>query len=293
MAKYTGLGRGLDAIFMDNTVEEGSQITTLRLSEIEPNPNQPRREFDEESLHELANSITIHGLIQPIVVRPSENSGYYQIIAGERRWRASKMAGLDLVPVIVKEMSDSKAAQVALIENIQRENLNAVDEANAYKTLIDEYAMTQEELSEQIGKSRSTIANTLRLLDLPEDSLKLLAEGQLSAGHARTILGLKDRNKMDEVSRTAVAKALSVRDLEKLIKKLNAEEDAPKKEDDPVPEKGVDYTALLAQKMTQRLGKKIEIKRSGNGGKLNISFTSDDELDEIVGILCGKNIFDE
>ncbi|MBO4770751.1 MAG: ParB/RepB/Spo0J family partition protein [Clostridia bacterium] len=292
MAKNTGLGRGLDSIFLDNTTEEKGGVTVMRVSDIEPNRSQPRREFDENALHDLANSIAAHGLIQPIIVRPSQN-GYYQIVAGERRWRASKMAGLSEIPVIVRELDDTKAAQVSIIENVQREDLNVVEEATAYRRLITEFGMTQEELASQIGKNRATIANTIRLLDLPEKSLKMLSDGEITPGHARAALSLKDKTRIDELTKTVYYKSLSVRDTEKLAKRMNRETARTATAN---PGKGVgavDYTAVLAEKMTRKLGKKVEISRIGGSGKVKISFGSDEELDELVTMLCGENVFDD
>ena len=291
--KNTGLGRGLEAIFLDNSAEENGGVTMLRLSEIEPNPNQPRREFDPEALSQLAESIATHGLIQPIVVRSTGTGEYYEIIAGERRWRASKMAGLTEVPVIIMELDDRKAAQVAIIENVQREDLNAIEEAMAYRSLVEDYGMTQEELSKQIGKSRSAVANILRLLDLPDEVMALVKEGSLSAGHARTLLGLKNPVRIIGAANTVVTKNLSVRETEALVKKLNRIEKELK---DPKPVKDeplVDYSAELAKKMTAKLGRKVSISGKGKARKLEISFSSDTELDELVNKLCGANIFDD
>ncbi len=293
--KNTGLGRGLDAIFLDNSVDESGGVIMLRLSDIEPNPDQPRREFEPEALAQLADSIAVHGLIQPIIVRSAGTDGYYQIIAGERRWRASKMAGLTEVPVIIKEMDDKKAAQVALIENIQRENLNPVEEAAAYKSLLKDYGMTQEELSQQIGKSRSAVANTLRLLELPEEVCLLVRDGKLSAGHARALLGLKNPTRMAGAAATVCSKNLSVRETEALVRKLNRLEariaTVAEGTDEPAP--AVDYSALLARKMTSRLGRRVEIVRHGKVKKLELHFEDDHDLDELVTRLCGDNIFDE
>ena len=291
--KNTGLGRGLEAIFLDNSAEENGGVTMLRLSEIEPNPNQPRREFDPEALSQLAESIATHGLIQPIVVRSTGTGEYYEIIAGERRWRASKMAGLTEVPVIIMELDDRKAAQVAIIENVQREDLNAIEEAMAYRSLIQDYGMTQEELSKQIGKSRPAVANILRLLDLPDEVMALVKEGTLSAGHARTLLGLKNPVRIIGAANTVVTKNLSVRETEALVKKLNRIEKELK---DPKPVKDeplVDYSVELAKKMTAKLGRKVSISGKGKARKLEISFSSDTELDELVNKLCGANIFDD
>ncbi len=294
--KNTGLGRGLDAIFMENSVEDSGNVTMLRLSDIEPNPDQPRREFDAEALAQLADSIATHGLIQPIVVRSATSEGYYQIVAGERRWRASKMAGLSEVPVIIMEMDDKKAAQIALIENIQRENLNPMEEAAAYRSLLKDYGMTQEELSKQIGKSRSAVANTLRLLDLPEEICALVRDGKLSAGHARALLGLKNPARLLGAASTAATKNLSVRETEAFVRKLNrldakiaATLDA-ESEDDGTE---IDYTAILAKRMTSRLGRRVEIQKKGTQKKITIHFEDDSDLDELVTRLCGDNIFDE
>ena len=294
--KNTGLGRGLDAIFIDNSVEDSGNVTMLRISEIEPNPDQPRREFDPEALAQLADSIATHGLIQPIVVRSAGTDGYYQIIAGERRWRASKMAGLTEIPVIVKELDNSKAAQVALIENIQRENLNPMEEAAGYRSLMDDYSMTQEEVAKQIGKSRSAIANTTRLLDLPDSIKDLVRNGQLSAGHAKALLSVRDEDEMIKIALNAVAKMMSVRDLEKVIKIANRNltkmaEDIKAINELDTPK--VDYTAELAKKMTSRIGHRVTIKKSAGDKKIEIHFADDAELDDIVTSLCGNNIFDE
>lgn len=288
--KNTGLGRGLEAIFLENTPDENGGITMLRLSEIEPNPDQPRKDFDQESLSQLAESIATHGLIQPIVVRSTGSGEFYEIIAGERRWRASKMAGLTEVPVIIKELDDEKAAQIALIENVQREDLNPIEEATAYSLLIEDYNMTQEALSRQIGKSRSAISNTMRLLDLPEKVVDMVKNGTLSAGHARALLAIKDAAKIEEAAEIVTAKGLSVRDTEMLVKKLN-KKTAPAREN--IESDFVDYTAELAKKMTSRLGRKVSISGKGKNRRLEISFSDDSELEELISKLCGENIFDD
>lgn len=296
--KNTGLGRGLDAIFIDNSVEDSGNVTMLRISEIEPNPDQPRREFDPEALSQLADSIATHGLIQPIVVRSAGTDGLYQIIAGERRWRASKMAGLTEIPVIVKELDDSKAAQVALIENIQREDLNPIEEAAGYRSLMDEYSMTQEEVAKQVGKSRSAVANSTRLLDLPDGVKELVKTGQLSAGHAKVLLSVHDEDEMVRLALNTVAKSLSVRETEKAIKvalrRIKQMAQQAKSldglENGRVP---VDYTAELAKKMTARLGHRVTIKKSAGDSRIEIHFADDAELGDIVADICGDNIFDE
>lgn len=293
-SKNTGLGRGLDAIFADNSnAEENDRISILRISEIEPNPDQPRKNFDQDALAQLAGSISAHGLIQPIVVRPSKSEGYFEIVAGERRWRAAKMAGLSEVPVIQMDLDDKKAAQIALIENVQREDLNAIEEAEAYAALMDEHGMTQEELSGQVGKSRSAIANSIRLLDLPDSVIAMIKDSKLSAGHARALLGLKKESQIEPAANAAVSKKLSVREVEKLVKNLNkAIESADEEGDEPLHVK-VDYIAELAGKMTSRLGRRVQIKDKGKAKKIEICYENDDDLNSIVKLLCGDNIFDE
>ncbi len=292
--KNTGLGRGLDAIFMENSVDESGSITMLRLSEIEPNPTQPRREFDEVALEQLADSIATHGLIQPIVVRSANTSGYYQIIAGERRWRASKMAGLTEVPVIVMELDDKKAAQIALIENIQRESLNPIEEATAYRALMEDYGMTQEEVSKQIGKSRSAVANTLRLLELPSEVTEMVSDGRISAGHAKALLGLKNSARITAVAYSIIAKAMSVREAERLVKHTNRLElEAKRQKQLSENQPSVNYTFELAKKMTQKLGRRVVIRKSAIGGTLELSFETDSDLDGLVTKLCGNNVFDD
>ena len=208
MAKKGGLGRGLDSLFLDNSFDEVNKnaIEEIKISLIDPKSNQPRKYFDNEALAQLADSIAAHGVLQPIIVREI-TAGRYQIIAGERRWRASKLAGKTEIPCIIVDKDDLKAAQIALVENIQRENLNPLEEALAYRALAKEYEMTQEELSAQVGKSRSAIANSLRLLDLPEEVLPFVASGELSAGHARTLLGLKDRAMIEALAKKIVVAA--------------------------------------------------------------------------------------
>ena len=214
MAKARGLGRGFDSLFLENSNEENGAVTTMDISQIEPNRSQPRKRFDDDALLSLAESIRVHGVIQPLLVRPTP-SGVYEIIAGERRWRASRMVGLSQVPVVVRELDDKQTMQIALIENLQREDLNAIEESLGYQTLMDEYDMTQEEVAKTVAKSRSAVANALRLLALPDSVKKLVEKGDISAGHARAILSFDTEKEMLEIAEKVVKDQLSVRDVEK------------------------------------------------------------------------------
>ncbi len=293
MGKDKGLGRGLDAIFLDNSEEEkGESITTLRLSEIEPEQKQPRTVFNLEPLEELASSIATHGLLQPIIVRDGGN-GYYKIIAGERRWRASKMAGLTEVPVIIIEADDRKAAELSLIENLQRENLNAIEEAAAYKALITEYKLTQEEVSSRIGKSRSAVANSMRLLDLPEEIAEMVKKGELSAGNARALLGLVDKSGMVELAKKVVAKGLSVRLTEELVRVMNKKAKEPVRKDETEQEFKVDYIAALEKRVTSYIGRRIKIHSTGKRKKIELDYSDDKDLENILKALCGEQFFDD
>ena len=267
--KKGGLGRGLESLFNENA-EGGDSAVEVRLTDIEPNRNQPRRDFDEQSLSELADSIAKHGLIQPIVVRP-KTSGAYEIIAGERRWRACRIAGLDTVPVIIREVDDREYMELALIENLQREDLNAVEEALGYRTLIDTYSLTQEQVAESVGKSRSAVTNALRLLNLDEKSLTALREGAISAGHARAILAAGDDTLRALMLKEAKAGA-SVRDLEKMAKGVAPKAAAPRKQKN-------NYYSEVELSLKTELGRKVNIKPTGKGkGTITIEFYSDDEL---------------
>lgn len=286
-AKSTGLGKGLDAIFVDNTEESSGGVTILRTADIEPRADQPRKHFDTEALSALAASIGEHGMIQPIVVRSAEG-GFYEIIAGERRWRAAKMAGLSEVPVIISDFDDKKTAEIALIENIQRENLSAVEEAMGYRALMDEYGLTQEQVAQRIGKSRSAIANTLRLLDLPDKVLKMVSEGLLSAGHARTLLGLNDSAKIPECADTVVKKELSVRDTEALVRAFNR----VKADAAPKAKPEVDYVGRLEKRAQMILGRKVKIAYGGRAKKVELTYENDEDLEALLVALCGKDVFD-
>lgn len=286
--KQGGLGRGLDSIFIDNTTEEdkgGSAI--LRLSELEPRKDQPRKHFDMESLSKLADSIAANGILQPIAVRPVEN-GLYQIIAGERRWRAAKMAGLSEVPVIIMDIEDRKMAELSLMENIQREDLDPIEEAEAYRKLMDEYGLTQEEISSRLGRSRSTVANSLRLLDLPPEVKEMASKLQISQGHAKALLGLTDRSRIAEAAQLVVNKELSVRATEALVKAMNRE--AAQKPIEKKAGDGIDYAAALSEKVTQALGHRVKIHDAGKRRKIEIEYNSEADLEEIVTKLCGSGV---
>lgn len=290
--KPSGLGKGFDNIFYDNTVDERGSLTKLRLSLIEPKADQPRKIFEGEALAELADSIAAHGVLQPILVREIAD-GHYQIIAGERRYRASKMAGLTEIPVIILDKSDIETAQISLIENIQRENLNPIEEAQAYRALIGSYGLTQEEVSQKVGKGRSTITNALRLLDLSDDVLTMLGTGELSAGHARALLALKDREKEPVIAAKIVAGGLSVRAAEELVKKEN--QLTHQGDEEPVPELGlkIDYYAELEHKAMDLLGRRVRINRRGHAKSVQVSFEDDEDLEILLRKLCGEEIIEQ
>ena len=293
--KNSGLGRGLDAIFLDNSLAEESvhsedSISKLKISLVDPKRDQPRKYFDKEALEQLAESISENGLLQPILVR-EYGEGRYQIIAGERRFRASKLAGLTEIPAIVLEKDDKNAAQIALIENIQREDLNPLEEALAYKSLAEEYDMTQEELSKQVGKSRSAIANTVRLLDLPDEILTLVASRELSAGHARTLLGVEDKDNMILLAQRAVEEELSVRVLEELVKSINKPVKTKKDDDENIPL--VDYFRELELRVQSQLGRKVKIDGKGRKKTITLSYEDNEDLDEILTLLCGKDFLNQ
>ncbi len=287
--KRSGLGKGLDAIFIENDIEEQENIKTVRISKIEPNRNQPRKDFDDEALEELATSIAKHGVLQPLLVRPIEDGGY-QIIAGERRWRASKMAGITEIPVIIKEMTDSQVMEVALIENLQREDLSPVEEAKGYKQLMDSYGFTQEEISKSVGKSRPSITNSLRLLNLPEKVLKMIEKDEISAGHARTLLSLKDEDEIKKIAEMIKDQGLSVRQTEAIVKKL-AEENKKKKI--KKKERLVFFDEVEAN-LREYLGRKVKIKGSGKKkGVLQIEFYGEEDLSDLAKRLGKEDIIEE
>ncbi len=301
MAKKSGgLGRGLYEIFEDNvmTAEKGP-AQLLRLSEIEPRKDQPRKDFNREALESLADSISNLGVLQPIVVRENkEVPGTYEIVAGERRWRAAKMAGLSEIPAVVLDDSDDKkTAQVALIENLQRENLNALEEAQAYEALMSRFALTQEQIAKQVGKSRSAIANTLRLLDLPDAVALQVKEGTLSAGHARALLALDKAEDMETVAERVIAKELSVRETEMLVKKLLAHaESVDMIEADS--EKGLAKLTRIHMKELERrsqstLGRRVRITNTGKKKTVELSFENNEDLEALLKVLCGNDFFND
>ncbi len=292
MAKKPALARGLDSIFSDNTPSDGGSggVLKLRISDVEPKSDQPRKDFDPEALSQLADSIAANGVLQPILVREVGSGGMYQIIAGERRWRASKLAGLLEIPAIVMDADDLTTAQIALIENIQRTDLNPYEEACAYRDLAKGFGLTQEEVSARLGKSRSAVANSLRLLDLPDPVAELLRSGELSAGHCRALLGLKDRSNMEELAKKIVAKNLSVRETEAAVRALNKAR--PKKEEDD-EEVRVDYTNELERRVTDLCGRYCRITSKGRRKTVTVEYGGEDDLEELLSAICGKNITED
>lgn len=274
--KLGGLGKGLNAIFIENDSEDNNGSVTLKISEIEPNRSQPRKEFDEKALSELAESISKHGLLQPLLVRPLPLGGY-QIVAGERRYRACRMAGITEVPVIIRELGDTETMEIALIENLQREDLTPIEEALGYQVLIDEHGFSQEEVAQSVGKSRPAIANSLRLLKLPQSILDLISDGKISAGHARALLTLEDEKLMQELAEEIIKKDLSVRQVEKICKQK------PKPEKEEVPEKKPSFYSMVELALNESLGRKIKVSKNKGkqGGILQIEFYSDEELTEL------------
>ncbi len=291
--KNSGLGRGLDAIFLDNSLASDAEknantVAQLKISLIDPRSGQPRKYFDREALEELAASIKEHGLFQPILVREYA-SGRYQIIAGERRFRAAKLAGLTEIPALVLDKSDEDTAEIALIENLQREDLNPVEEAMAYRALATEYHLTQEELAEKVGKSRSAVANATRLLDLPDAVLAMVASGELSAGHARTLLGLKRREDMLLFAKRVVEFDLSVRRLEEEVRIANKPKKEKKEEEEPI----VDYFREMELRVQSALGRKVRIEGKGRKKSITLFYEDNEDLDELLRTICGKNFLDE
>lgn len=277
--KKGGLGRGMDSLFVENTVET-KQAVELRLSQIVPNRDQPRKIFDDAALRELAESIKQHGLIQPLLVRPMSD-GSYQIVAGERRWRASRLAGLERVPVVIKEMPDSEVMELALIENLQREDLNPIEEAEGYKTLMDTYSLTQEQVADRVGKSRSAVANALRLIGLYDAEKEALQNGEITAGHARALMSIPDKELRRQALELAKSGA-SVRQIERISKQQTA--GITMKKPRIKNKTYVETEAALAE----QIGRKVKISGNGKSGVLQIEFFGDDDLFDLAKKIAGE-----
>ena len=277
-----GLGTGLDSLFSDNTSE--IQIKkTLRLSEIEPNREQPRKNFSDETIAALADSIKEHGVLQPILVRPMPN-GSYQIVAGERRWRAARMVGLSEIPVTIRELSDIETMQIAVIENLQRENLDPVEEAMGYNELIEKYGMTQDRVAKMVGKSRSAVANSVRILSLPDEVLGLIQRGELSLGHAKVLFSVSNEKILVETARKASDGGMTVRQLENFVKKFTENNDSKKKNS-----KSVDnYFVELEVSLKEKLGRKVKVEYGKNKGALILEFYDKDDLKAIADMLYNE-----
>lgn len=270
-----GLGAGLDSLFSDNTSEVQVK-KTLRTSEIEPNREQPRKKFSDEAITSLADSIREHGMLQPILVRPLSTGGY-QIVAGERRWRAARMLGLDEVPVNIRELSDSETMQIAIIENLQRENLNPVEEANGYNELIEKYGMTQDKVAKMVGRSRSSVANAIRILTLPESVLDMIEKGDLSIGHAKALLGFEDRELLISIAEKASNGGMTVRQVENAVKK--SEESVTDKSAD----RHIDnYFVEMEISLNEKLGRRVKVDYGKSKGTLILEFYDKNDLAEIA-----------
>lgn len=278
LAAKKGLGRGLGALIEDFPAEtsEKSPYQLLPIYKVEPNPDQPRQDFDEEELQALADSIAVHGVIQPLTVRET-GTGYYQIIAGERRWRAARLANLSDIPAVIIEADDRKAMELALIENLQRQDLNPVEEALGYRSLIDEYGLTQEDAAARVGKSRPAVANALRLLGLCPEVLELLRTGEITAGHARAILTLKEPKKQQEAAKKIIALSLSVRQAETLCKNIG-KPPAPKEKE----VFAVDYVAECEKNLSKHLGRKVTIVNGKRKGRFELEFYGQEDLQALL-----------
>jgi len=274
-----GLGKGLQALFSEQEVSQEDGVVEIRVSDIRPNKYQPRRDFPAEKLEELARSISLHGVLQPIVVR--DIIGGYELVAGERRWRACKMAGLETIPAIVRPFSDNEMMEIALIENLQREDLNPLEEATAYRQLLDEFGLTQEELSQRIGKSRSHIANILRLLQLPPEIQESVSRGTISMGHARALLGLEKKAQQLEAWRQVVEKGLSVRETEALVQHLKAGKEPRRKR----AEQKEPHILALEASLQENLGTKVQIWPGRKKGRIEIEYYTEEDLERICRLL--------
>ncbi len=294
--KNSGLGRGLDAIFLENSLDDyqndkENRITNIKISLVDPKRDQPRKNFDKQALEELAASIKENGLLQPILVR-EYGEGRYQIIAGERRFRACKLAEMNEISAIIMDKDDRKAAEIALIENIQREDLNPIEEAKAFRSLAEEYGLTQEELSERVGKSRSAIANSTRLLDLPEEILELVADGSLSAGHGRTLLAVRRTDDMIALAFRAINEDLSVRRLEEEVKRANRKKpELEEEEEETLPV--VNYFREMEVRVQSQLGRQVKISEKGRKKTITLFYEDNEDLDELLKTICGEDFLDE
>ena len=293
--KQSGLGRNFYSLLDDNTIEtKQDSVTAIKISRITPRGDQPRKKFDENALQVLADSIRTHGVIQPIVVRElgglQEN---YEIIAGERRWRAARMAGLDEIPAVVMTGDELKVAEVALIENLQRKDLNPIEEAMAYRALIEKFGLKQEEVAQQAGKSRSAVANMLRLLELPDEILELVQDEKLSMGHARALLGLENEDQMLPLAEMTMEKELSVREVESLVRKYNAVSDEePEVAEDSTAKQRRIYMKELEDKARGALGRKVKIRETGKKKIVELSYENDEDLENLLKNLVGQDIFE-
>ncbi len=293
MARKDVLGKIFYDVYNDNSLESGKgNGEKIRIADIEPRHDQPRKTFDREALESLAESIAEHGVLQPIIVRENEAfSGTYEIIAGERRYRAAKIAGLTEIPAVVLSGDELKVAEVALIENIQREDLNPVEEALGYGALIEKFGLTQEQVAKQVGKSRSAVANMLRLLELPDAVLEMLKNGDISAGHAKALLGLEDEDKIEPLAQRIVERGMSVRDAEAAVKKAN--ETKFEEEEEKVHPQIKVYMKDLERKAMSSLGRKVRISRSSKKKIVELSYSDDEDLEALLKALCGNDIFAE
>lgn len=294
-SRSSGLGRGMSSLLYDNSIEQepsGAGVS-LKISEIQPRAGQPRKNFEQGALEELASSIAEHGVIQPVAVRRTVN-GLYELIAGERRWRAAKLAGLTEIPAVIIEADDRKTAELSLIENLQREDLSPIEEAEAYRSLIDEYGLTQEEVAGRVSKSRSEITNTLRILSLPREVLAMIESGRLSKGHGRALLMIEDADKLLVAAGIVAEKELSVRETEALARRLNTAK--PEKSGEEEAKTGrltIDYRAVLEKKMQKQLGRRVQIRNTGKVKRLVLEFTDNNDLERLVALICGESIFDD
>jgi ParB family chromosome partitioning protein len=291
MQKKKALGRGLDAILVDAYIPETSEnnqgVTMVRISEVEPNAAQPRKAFDPAELETLAESLNQYGMIQPITVRMVD--GMYQIITGERRWRAARMAGLSEVPVIIITADDKKAAELALVENIQRSDLNPIEEAMGFAALIEEYGLTQEEAAKRIGKSRSAVTNSLRLLNLPESVRKMIENGDISTGHAKVLLGMPNAEMIERAALQITTRDLSVRETEKLVQMMI---DAENRKNEEKVVRDVDHTRALELLVQKKLGRTIKISEKGKKSTITIGYSDNEDLEKLLVMLCGESFLE-